>query len=770
MEALRIIYIEDNQEDADLAGFLLSEELDRPFEIRRVETREDFLNTAEAFKPEIILSDVNLPEYSGIEALQDAKTSYPDIPFIMVTGTMSEEVAADFIKSGAWDYVIKERLIRLPTAIKNSLLLRAEKEKQKATLEKLRDSEERFALAMQGSQDGLWDWDMKTDQQYFSGRWKEIRGFAPSETILDRKEWLKLIHPVDLVEIMASLEDHFAGKSNYFQAELRMKMKDDSYKWIMSRGMAIFDKTGKPYRMSGSHTDISESKEMEIRLQTLTRAIDNAPVSVVMTNKEGNIEYVNPKFTEITGYQPEEAMGKNPRILQSGKQSKEFYKELWDAILKGEEWNGVFINKKKDGELFYEGASISSIRGSDGEISHFIAIKEDITEKVESEQLLLTALEKAEESDKLKSSFLANMSHEIRTPMNGIMGFADLMTKPDLSDEKKNYYADIIKSSTSRLLRLLTDIIDYSKIDAGQIEIHRSPFNMNLLVDQVVQEAKLNVKNTPLSDVEVITRKALPKDSSIFISDEVRLKQICLNLINNAMKFTPEGSVELGYEYTGKDGVVLYVKDSGIGIPKEKQTIIFERFRQVDETTKRSFEGAGLGLSITRGLVEALGGKIWLESELGKGTTFYVSLPIFTREQQGQKERISSVEDDFNIAGMRILIVEDDPVNRELLKEFFYGMEKDVQFAEDGKEGIGMFKRTPDIDLVLMDMKLPDMGGIEVTQHIKKINPDIKVIAQTAYAMSNDREKFTKEGCDGYIEKPYDINKLFKTIQSVCNP
>lgn len=770
METLRIIYIEDNQDDADLARFLLAEELDRPFEIKRVETKEDFLNTAEAFTPEIILSDVNLPGYSGHEALQDAIAIFPDVPFIMVTGTMSEELAADFIKSGAWDYVMKERLIRLATAVKSSLELKAEKEKQRATLAKLQESEERFALAMAGSQDGLWDWDLKTGQQYFSGRWNEMRGYSRAETVLDRKEWEALIHPEDRLEVLTGLKDHFEGRSEHFQAEFRVKIKDNSYKWVMSRGMAVFDEAGKPYRMAGSHTDISERKETEIRLKTLTRAIHNAPVSVVMTNRAGDIEYVNPKFTQVTGFLPEEVMGENPSLLQSGKQSEEFYADLWTTILKGEEWNGVFINKKKNGELFFEGASISSIREENGDISHFIAIKEDITERVESEQLLIKAMEKAEESDQLKSSFLANMSHEIRTPMNGIMGFADLMTKPDISNEKKKYYADIIKSSTTRLLRLLTDIIDYSKIDAGQIEIHEIPFNMNVLIDQVIQEAKLNAKDTPISKLEVVSRKALLKDSAMFVSDEVRLKQVLLNLINNAMKFTPEGSVEIGYEYANKDGVVLYVKDTGLGIPKEKQTIIFERFRQVDETTKRSYEGAGLGLSITRGLVQALGGKIWLESELDKGTTFFVSLPITSMQLPGQEPTINLGEDNIDIAGMRILIVEDDPVNQRLLEEFFDGMERDVQFAENGQEGIEMFKMAPDIDLVLMDMKLPDMHGIEVTRQIKKINPKIKVIAQTAYAMSNDREIFTKDGCDGYIEKPYDILGLFKTIRSVCKP
>ena len=770
METLRIIYIEDNPEDADLAGFLLSEELNRPFEIRRVETKEELFNTAKTFHPDIILSDVSLPSYSGFEALKDAQNSFPDIPFIMVTGTLSEEMAADSIKSGAWDYVIKERLIRLSTAVKSSLVLKAEKDKQTVTLDRLRESEERFALALQGSQDGIWDWDMKTNKQYFSGRMNEMLGYNYSETIIDHKKWIELFHPEDKESVLNELEKHLAGKSEHFLSEFRIKMKDNSYKWIMSRGKAIFDKTGQPYRMSGSHTDISERKATEIKLRTLSRAIDNAPVSVVMTNKSGDIEYVNPKFSEITGYLPEEVLGKNPRILQSGRQTDEFYQELWQTILSGEEWKGTFINKKKSGELFWEGASISSITGGNGEISHFIAIKEDITSQVESEKILITALEKAEESDRLKSSFLANMSHEIRTPMNGIIGFADLMTKSDLTDEKKEYYADIIKSSTSRLLRLLTDIIDYSKIDAGQIDIHEFPFDLNLLIDQVISEAKLNSRNTIVSDVQLVTRKALDKNSAIFISDETRLKQILINLVNNALKFTSAGYIEVGYEDPGNEGLLLYVKDTGIGIAKDKQSLIFKRFRQADESSKRCFEGAGLGLSITKGLVTALGGKIWVESEIDKGSTFYVNFPTIAREHSGPKKSIISEEDTIGIADIKMLIVEDDPVNQQLLQEFFMGLDIDICYAGTGREAIGIFKQTPDFDLVLMDMKLPDMSGTDVTLQIKKINPQVKVIAQTAYAMSNDREKFISEGCNEYIEKPYDILQLFQVIQAVCKP
>lgn len=770
MEKLRILFIEDNPEDVELASFLLKKELDRPIEIRTAETKEEFFNIATSFHPHIILSDVNLPLYSGSEALKDSINAFPEIPFIMVTGTMSEEVAADFIKSGAWDYVMKERLIRLVTAVKSSLTLKAVRAKQAATLEKLRVSEERFTLAMKGTQDAIWDWDLETGKQYFSGRWNEMRGYEYSETIIDRKDLLELIHSEDRENVIKELRKHFSLKSDHFYAEYRVKSKNGSYKWILSRGKAMIDKSGKSYRMSGSHTDISERKATEIKLKTLSRALYNAPVSVVITNDSGIIEYVNPKFSEITGYLLEEALGQTTKMLNSGLQSDEFYNELWETILSGREWKGTFVNRKKSGELFWEGASISSITGGDNKISHFIAIKEDITLQRKRNEELVKAKEKAEESDRLKSSFLANMSHEIRTPMNGIIGFADLITKNDLTQEKKHYYADIIKSSTSRLLRLLTDIIDYSKIEAGLIEIHKFPFNMNLLVDQVISESKMNVQLTAIKELEIVAKKALSNDLAVFISDEIRLKQILLNLINNALKFTPKGYIEVGYKDSGDDGLTFYVKDTGMGIDKEMQSIIFERFRQVDETKNRPFEGSGLGLSITKGLVEMLGGKIWLESVVGKGSTFYVLIPRSETELSQDESTAVFVEDTFDIDDLKILVVEDDPVNQQLLEEYFEGYSTNILYAGDGREALEIFNQSPDLDLVLMDIKLPGMSGLEVTKQIKEINPLVKVIAQTAYAMSKDKKKYTEEGCDGYIEKPYDSIKLFQEIQKVYNP
>jgi len=268
--------------------------------------------------------------------------------------------------------------------------------------------------------------------------------------------------------------------------------------------------------------------------------------------------------------------------------------------------------------------------------------------------------------------------------------------------------------------------------------------------------------------VKIVAGKGLENDSATFISDELRLKQILMNLVSNALKFTSRGSVEVGYEKPGNEGPVLYVKDTGIGIPEEMMKIIFDRFRQVDETSKRRFEGVGLGLSIAKGLVERFGGKIWLESEMGKGTTFYVKIPMEKYESSWNEKSIVTEGDDIDISDLKILIVEDDLANQKLLREFFEGFERNVRFACNGREAIGIFKPDTDIDLVLMDMKLPDMSGIDVAKQIKKINPQVKVIAQTAFALIQDKERFMKEGCDGYIEKPYDSNKLFREIRSLC--
>ena len=369
--------------------------------------------------------------------------------------------------------------------------------------------------------------------------------------------------------------------------------------------------------------DITDRKLAEEQLEKMSVAVKQSPAAVIITNPLGNIEYVNPMFTKFTGYSAEDAIGQNPRFLQSGQMEKSVYDSLWSTILSGGIWQGEMHNKKKNGDLFWESSVITAIRNTDGVITNFVAVKEDITLQKNMLAELITAKEKAEESDRLKSSFLATITHELRTPMNGILGFAELLKDPELSQKDSAEYIDLIHHSGLRLLTLINELIDLARIEAGETIIKLSDTPVNTILNDLSAFFKLesNKKGLRLS-----FNPALPDHESIIVTDSVKLNQILTNLIQNALKFTIKGGIDFGY--IRNDTVLkFYVKDSGIGIPLGMEEKIFERFIQVDNPLTRKMEGSGLGLSISRAYVEMLGGKIWVESEEGTGCTFYFTLP-----------------------------------------------------------------------------------------------------------------------------------------------
>lgn len=378
--------------------------------------------------------------------------------------------------------------------------------------------------------------------------------------------------------------------------------------------------------------DITDLKQSEKQIRLLSKAIEQSPVSVVITDKEGYIKYANPKFSELTGYTLDEVIDKNPRILQSGLQSKEFYTEFWNTILSGKDWHGEFHNKKKNGDLYWESAVVSSILDNQEEISFFVAVKEDVTEMKKMVQDLIISKEKAEESDRLKTAFLANVSHEIRTPMNGILGFAELLKEPELTGEKQQEYISIIEKSGARMLNIINDIIDISKIESGQIDINYVETCINLQMEFVYKFFKPEAEKKGINFTLV---NSLPFKDSFINTDTEKIYAILTNLVKNALKFTKTGSIEFGYNLKSdfrsdeKEFQVLefFVKDSGVGIPENQIEIIFERFRQGSEQLSRNYEGAGLGLFISKSYVEMLGGKIWVESQLDLGSTFYFTIP-----------------------------------------------------------------------------------------------------------------------------------------------
>ncbi|RLD54155.1 MAG: hypothetical protein DRJ05_15195, partial [Bacteroidetes bacterium] len=356
--------------------------------------------------------------------------------------------------------------------------------------------------------------------------------------------------------------------------------------------------------------DISDRKKSEAVIKKLSLAIDQAFVAVMITNKDGEIEYVNPYFSKLTNFTTNDVMGK---VLCSffEDEPQEEQKEILVALSEGNSWEGELVCKKKSGEEYTERTIITPVKNESGNVTNFIVVKMDITHQKVIETALLEAKEKAEESDKLKSAFLANMSHEIRTPMNSIIGFSEMLDMPDIANESRNEFVKIIKSNSYRLLSLINDIIDISRIEAGQIELRIGKTNINEILGKLYETFKYQSHER---GVDFKLDKGLIDEKSIVLTDGSKLNQILTNLISNALKFTHKGKIQFGYEL--KPGMFeFFVSDTGIGISKEDQGKIFKRFSQVENTATKHYEGTGLGLSISAALVEKMGGEIWVDSE-----------------------------------------------------------------------------------------------------------------------------------------------------------
>lgn len=436
----------------------------------------------------------------------------------------------------------------------------------------------------------------KTDVEIYDGE-TGLRGYAGDLAVITTG--------VPLVNKEQSFDDRHGG-----------------IRWSLVSKYPLFDQNGKVTGLVGITRDITEQKKAQETILKLTKGIEQSPATIVITDKFGVIEYANPRFCETTGYSLEEAIGQNPRILKSGEMNPEAYKNLWDKISSGDVWRGEFHNRKKNGELYWESATITSIKNDQGQITNYIAIKEDISMRKLMEADLIVSKEKAEESDRLKSAFLANMSHEIRTPLNSIIGFSELLTDASFDSGQKDEFIQHIIENGNYLLNIISDIVDLSKIEAGEITIRKKPVTVCDLVDEVKRLFSYKIESKSLKFVV----NTLPCNETIFVlCDRERVMQIFANLLNNALKFTTKGYIEVGFRVL-KTNVEFYVKDTGIGIPEKFHNKVFDRFTQVETSYNRRVGGNGLGLSISKNLIELMDGHIWLESEFGRGSTFYFTL------------------------------------------------------------------------------------------------------------------------------------------------
>ena len=510
-----------------------------------------------------------------------------------------------------------------------------------------------------------------------------------------------------------------------------------------------------------------QHKKAESETLKLSAAIVQSPTIVVITDPTGNIEYANPKFSEITGYSLEEAKGNNPKILKSGKHKNEFYTGLWKTILSGKTWHGEFQNKKKNGELYWENALIAPLIDSDGNITNFVAVKEDITEKKKMIEELIIAKEKAEEMNRIKSSFFANMSHELRTPMVGILGFSEVLMSELKDNPDYLHMISSINTSGQRLLETLNLILNLSKLEASKVVANLKTQD----IIPILKESFGFFKSA--ADKKGLKYSFTAESTEIFCDvDHLLFTSIFNNLINNAIKFTDDGSVTLKVDSNNKN-VVIAVIDTGVGISEEKQNLIWEEFRQASEGYNRSFEGTGLGLTIARKYTDIMHGTVSAKSTLGKGTTFEVSFPISkqiaeTPKVEKPNNTINTIDPAKTLA--KILYIEDDEISVKYVTTILKGLYT-VDWAKDSDEAIAKTKQCK-YEVLLMDINLRrGMDGLELTKVIRKM-ADYKstpIVAITAFAMGREKEEFLSKGMTHYLSKPFVKNQLLSLLDSLLD-
>jgi len=657
-----------------------------------------------------------------------------------------------------WESASISPIINESGIITNYVAVKEDITKRKQAEEALQVSEEKYRTIFENVHDVFFQTDpngiiqeISPSIKYFSEfNRDEIIGTPVSDLYYNADDRIQLLNEITL---NGELHDY----------QLRLKTKTGIVKYASINAQLISNADGASKHIDGSIRDITERKQAENELESerslLRTLVDLLPELIYVKDLESRFIMANRACAAYMGTEsPKELIGKSDADFYIEDDATRFrLDEL--RVLEGDSFHD-----KEEGGSFPNGAKLNllttkvPIRHSNGDIFGFVGTSHDITERKKAELELIKAKEKAEESNKLKTAFMNNISHEIRTPLSSILGFGTLIVQPDILQEEKDEYLDILNKSSYRLINTITDYMDISLIVSGNMKINIRQVDYFSLIQRLQNQFHEACKG---KNLELKVELSMQSENFILTTDEELLRKSLIHLLNNAVKFTLNGSVTFGYKF--KEGFVeFFVKDTGIGIDQEAQKQIMEVFMQEDVSNKRAFEGSGLGLSIASGLINLLGGNIQIESERDYGTTAYVRLPVEI-ESFHEGGRIVPIEN-ITKKALSILIAENDDQNFFYLKTILKAITGKLTRTTTGIETIEMCSKDSSLDLVLMDIKMEGLDGYVATHHIRQFNKDIIIIAQTALGLTGDREKSIESGCNDYISKPIDKNELLSLI------
>ncbi len=647
----------------------------------------------------------------------------------------------------------------------------------KNTEDELNEKTSELNRAQTISKIGSWYLDLATNKVSWSEELYRMYEMDSNQPPPDYDVQDKIFTP-DSWETLTKSVQHTAETGEPYRLELRMARNGEPIGWVLAIGERVSDNEGNVIGLRGVAQDITEQKEL---LEKITyektfseRVTDSISMGVyIYSLVEGTNVYMNPQYEKILGYSLEEinSMNQDEFIELFHPDDRQKIIDHMDEIITGNYQVPIeYRFKHKNGNWIWCYSVDSPFElDQDGKVTSFIGVFLDITDRKNLESELLIAKQAAESANTQKNSFLSNMSHEIRTPINGIIGFADLLKDDDLSDIDRNEYLQIIENNTEQLLNLIDDILDISKIEANELTVVIANTNLEKLLKSVEKNFKQIVERSGKNRVKLVCK--FPEKNRIqeIATDNLRLRQVLSNLLSNAIKFSEKGTISFGYKATKKT-IKFFVTDEGIGMNEVKLKEIFTRFKQVyDPKNTAQFGGTGLGLSISKGLVELLGGEITVESTFGEGTTFTFTLPNTVTESDTDKKNGVIDIDAIDISGKRILVADDESHVRKYYETALTKKGVEVLLATNGKEAVQIYQNTENIDLVLMDMRMPIMDGIEAINSILKINYEAKIIAQTAYTMNDEEEKVLQLGCVDYLPKPVQRNILLQRLDFWLN-